>query len=143
MTHDVVNFNRYVGAFNNVSRIVFGTDYLNGEIGVFNGEYFSLVAVGQHFITVWLSREGGVHITLMPNPSTPDPEADAPAAVLEDTEVQDAAVMVAAEMADLLSIRELHFGSEYWTGISKNGVNLPPGWDFTNSEGGEIHLERG
>jgi len=142
---DVITFKRYVGAFNNVSRVIFGTDYKNGEIGVANGFYYSLVAVGNVFLSVNLSKDGDVHLQVAPpgQEQLPQMFTDASASVLEDPGIQNVCVQVAAEMADLLRIHELHFGNEYWTFISKNGIELPPGWDFTNSVGGEIHLERG
>lgn len=145
MTDDVITFKRYVGAFNNVSRVAFGTDYENGEVGIANGFYYSLVAYDGRLISVNLSKNGDVNITVGPSDLNKSPQlfVEPTASTLEDDGVRNIVVQVAAEMADLLSIRELHLGNEYWTFISKKGIELPPGWDFTNSEGGEIHLERG
>lgn len=144
MSTDFLPFKRYVGAFNNVSRVAFGTDYVNGEIGIASGFYYSLVAVANEFVCVNLSANGDVNITVAPPEKAAYPQmfVEAPSFMLEDADIQNTAIQVASEMADLLNIRELHLGRQYWTFISKNGINLPPGWDMTNSSGGEIHLER-
>lgn len=144
MTDDFIPFKRYVGAFNNMSRIQYGMnapDFNDAVIVTIDDVWHNTrTKVNVQNISVHLSTEGDVYV-LYPDQNGTFKEA--PTWILEDEAVQNATIAVAAEMADVLSIRELHLGREYWSFISKNGVNLPPGWDFVNSVGGEIHLERG
>lgn len=142
--HDTMSFKHYVGSFNNVAYVPFGTDYKNGQIEKTEDGYYSLTKFDGQLIKVNVSNDGDVSITVSHADIRQKADFIEPtASTLEDDGVRNVAIQVAAEIADQTSIRELHLGQQYWTFISKHGIELPPGWDFINSEGGELHLERG
>lgn len=144
---DVINFTRYVGAFNNIARTAFGTDYKNGEIKTNGPDHYSFTEVSNEYLAVFLSDMGTCHFVVAPPGCNDLTNAslfvDPPMSLLEDPAVINRVISVAGEIGDIADVREITLEREFWPYISKNGINLPPGWDFTDSLNGEVHLERG
>lgn len=144
---DVIKFTRYVGAFNNIARTPFGTDYQNGEINTSADAHYSFTEVSNEYIAVYLTDSGSCYFVMAPADCKDLTDVSLfvqpPMSALEDPAVINRVISVAGEIGDIADVREITLEREFWPYISKNGIDLPPGWDFTDSVNGEVHLERG